>query len=106
VHHERAKPIAREKILSLVEARAKLSRILDQVSRGGKPVIVGKRERPVAAIVGIERYREMVSAGKNLRRLNGRQILKLRATASAVEDIDQAIRSLRRARIGALLGSP
>lgn len=98
--------MAREKILSFVEARAELSRILDQVSRGGEPVIVGKREKPIAVIVGIERYREMVSAGKNLRRRNGRQILKLRATASAAGDIDQAISGLRRARIEALSGSP
>jgi prevent-host-death family protein len=98
-------PMAREKNLSFVEARARLSRILDQVSRGGKPVIVGKREKPIAVIVGIDRYRGMVSAGKNLRRLNGRRILKLRATASAVGDIDQAISSLRRSRIETLLGS-
>lgn len=90
-------------MLSFVEARGKLSEILDQVSQRGHAVVIAKRRKPVAVVLGVDRYRQMVNAGKNVRRVKGKRLLRLRAMASAVGNIDRALADLRRSRIEALL---
>lgn len=90
-------------MLSFVEARGKLSEILDQVSQRGHAVVIAKRRKPVAVVLGVDRYRQMVNAGKNVRRVKGKRLLRLRAIASAVGNIDRALADLRRSRIEALL---
>jgi prevent-host-death family protein len=97
--------MAKEKIVSFVKARKELSRILDQVSNGGEPVVIAKRHKAIAIVVGLERYREMTSASKYLMNVKGKRILKIRGIARAVGDIDEAIRALRKSRIEALRGS-
>lgn len=95
--------MAKEKVLSFVQARQELSKILDAVDRGGQAVIIAKRQKPVAAIISLKQYQEMVRAKKNLSRLNGRRLLKVRGLATASEEIAQAIRGLRKSRLGTLL---
>jgi prevent-host-death family protein len=50
--------MAKEKKLPFVEARARLSEIVDQVAEQGATYVIARRQRPVAVIVGIDRYRE------------------------------------------------
>lgn len=88
----------REKILPFAKARRELSKILDQVSGGGQPVIIAKRQRPVAAIIGLDKYREMAGARKYLKEMKGKRILKVRGLASMVGDVEEAIRALRKSR--------
>lgn len=97
--------MAKEKILSFVKARRELSQILDQVSNGGQPIVIAKRQKPLAVIVGLSRYREMAGASKYLTKVKGKRILKIRGIASGVADIDEVISALRRSRIGALTRS-
>ena len=97
--------MAKEKVVSFVKARKELSRILDQVSSGGEPVVIAKRHKPLAVVVGLERYRGMTSVSKYLVKVKGKRILKIRGIARAVGDIDEAIRALRKSRIEALRGS-
>ena len=94
--------MAKEKIVSFVKARRDLSRILEQVSNGGEAVVIAKRHKPLAVVVGIDRFREMTSASKYLVNVKGKRILKIRGIARAVGDIDAAIRALRKSRIEAL----
>ena len=95
----------KEKVLPFVKARRDLSGILTQVSNGGRAIIIAKRQKPVAAIVGMREYREMAGARKYLREARGRRILKVRGIASLTGDADQAIKALRKSRIGALTRS-
>ena len=95
----------KEKVLPFVKARKELSGILAQVSNGGQAVIIAKRQKPVAAIVGMKEYREMAGTRKYLREVRGRRILKVRGIARLVGDADQAIKALRKSRTDALTRS-
>ena len=97
--------MAKEKVVSFVKARKDLSQILDRVSTGGEPVVISKRHKPLAVVVGLDRYRQVSGAHKHLARVKGKRILKIRGIAKGVADIDEAIRTLRRSRIEALPGS-
>ena len=97
--------MAKEKIVSFVKARRELSHILDQVSNGGEPVVIAKRHKPVAVVVGLDRYRQVSGADKQLTRTRGRRILKIRGIARGTADIDEAISTLRKSRIEALARS-
>ena len=92
----------REKVLQFVEARAKLSEIVDRVSERGETFVVAKRQKPVAAIIGIAKYREMIGATKHLRSRGGKTIFRIGGIATVTEDIDEAIRALRKSRLEAL----
>ena len=48
--------------LSAKEARDRFSEILGQVHYGKDTVIVEKQGKPVAAVIGLERYEELVRA--------------------------------------------
>ena len=97
--------MAKEKVVSFVKARKDLSQILDRVSTGGAPVVIAKRHKPLAVVVGLDRYRQVSGAHKHLAKVKGKRILKIRGIAKGVADIDEAIRTLRRSRIEALPGS-
>ena len=94
--------MAKEKVVSFVKARRDLSRIIERVGNGGAPVVIAKRQKPLAVVVGIDRFREMASASKHLVDAKGKRILKIRGIARAVGDIDAAIRTLRQSRLEAL----
>lgn len=91
--------MAKEKVVSFVKARKDLSSILDQVANGGQPVVIAKRQKPLAVVVGLDQYRQLASAGKYLVNLKGKRILRIGGIAKAVEDVDEAIRALRRSRL-------
>jgi len=91
--------MGKEKILSFVEARANLSEIVDQVSKRGQTYVIAKRDKPVAVIVGFEKYQEMANGRKHLKSRGGKRILKLSDTATGVANIDKAIKDLRKSRI-------
>lgn len=92
----------KEKVLPFVEARAKLSEIVDRVSERGETFVVAKRQKPVAAIIGIARYREMTGASKYLRTRGGKTIFRLGGIATVSDDIDEAIEALRKSRLEAI----
>ena len=94
--------MANEKVFSFVKARRELSHILDQVSNGGEPVVIAKRHKPVAVVVGLDRYRQESAADKQLTRIKDKRILKTRGIARGAADIDDAISALRKSRIEAL----
>ncbi len=97
--------MAKEKFLSFVEARANLSEVVEQSSKRGQTYIIAKRKKPVAVIVGFEKYQEMANGRKHLKSRGGKWILKLSDTATVVGNIDQAIKDLRRSRIASVTGS-
>jgi len=97
--------MGKEKILSFVEARANLSEIVDQVSKRGQTYVIAKRDKPVAVIVGFEKYQEMANGRKHLKSRGGKRILKLSGTATGVAKIDEAIKDLRKSRIASVAGS-
>ena len=97
--------MAKEKILSFVEARANLSEIVEQASKRGQIYVIAKREKPVAVIVGYEKYQDMASGRKHLISREGKRILKLSDTATGVGNIGQAIKDLRRSRIASVARS-
>ena len=103
VHWEET--VAKEKILTFVEARARLSEIVDRVSERGETFVVAKRQKPVAVIIGIERYRQMAGAGKYLRNVAGKRILKIGGIAKVVGDVDETIRAMRRSRLAGIVRS-
>ncbi len=97
--------MGKEKILSFVEARANLSEIVDQVSKSGQTYVIAKRDKPVAVIVGFEKYQEMANGRKHLKSRGGKRILKLSDTATGVANIDEAIKDLRKSRIASVARS-
>jgi prevent-host-death family protein len=48
------KPVPAERVLSTAEARAHLSEALGRVAYGGERMLIGKRGKPMAALVPIE----------------------------------------------------
>jgi len=93
--------MAKEKVMPFVEARAKLSEIVDRVAEHGDTYVVAKRQKPVAVIIGIDRYRQLSGTAKYVREITGKRILNIEGIATAVGDIDEAIRALRRSRLEA-----
>jgi len=93
--------------MTFVQARSKLSEIADRVAKNGDTYVVSKRQNPVAVIMSIDRYREISGTSKHLKFKNvgGRRILKLEGIATAVGDIDEAIRELRKSKIESVLKS-
>jgi len=97
--------MAKQKILSFVEARANLSKVVEQASKRGQTYIIAKRKQPVAVIVGFEKYQEMANGRKHLISRGGKRILKLSDTATVVGNIYQAIKDLRRSRLASVARS-
>ncbi len=89
----------KEKVMNFVEARAKLSEIVDRVSGQGDTYVVAKRQKPVAVIIGIERYRHLSGTAKYLKEISGKRILKIAGIAKAADNIENAVRTLRKSRV-------
>ena len=95
--------MAKEKIMTFVQARSKLSEIVDRVAASGETYVISKRQTPRAVIIGIDRYRELSGTSKYLKTVRGKKIFKLGGIGKAVGDIDEAIRELRKSRIEAVI---
>jgi prevent-host-death family protein len=103
--HKEYPHMAKEKVMSFVQARSKLSEIVDRVAESGDTYIVSKRQKPRAVIIGIDRYRELSGTSKYLKNIGGKKILRIGGIGKAVGDIDEAIRELRKSRIEAVIKS-
>ena len=90
--------MGKEKVMTFVEARSKLSEIVDRVAESRETYVVSKRQKPRAVIIGIDRYRELTGTSKYLKTIGGKKIFKLGGIGKAVGDIDEAIRELRKSR--------
>ncbi|HEY7163095.1 MAG TPA: type II toxin-antitoxin system Phd/YefM family antitoxin [Candidatus Binatia bacterium] len=97
--------MAKEKIMPLVEARAKLSKIVDRVAESGDTYVVAKRQKPVAVIIGLDRYRELSGTNKYIKKIKGKRVFQIGGIATGVGDLDEAIRILRKSRLEAVLRS-
>ena len=95
--------MAKEKTLPFVQARSKPSEIVDRVAESGDTYVVSKRHKPVAVIIGIDKYRELSGRSKYLKNVGGKRIINLEGIATAGGDIDEAIRELRKSRIEAVI---
>ena len=95
--------MAKEKVMTFVQARSKLSEIVDRVAESGDTYVVSKRQKPRAVIIGIDRYRELSGTSKYLKNVGGKRIMNIEGIGTAVDDIDEAIRELRKSRIEALI---
>ncbi len=93
--------MAREKVMPFVEARAKLSEIVDRVAEHGETYVIAKRQKPVAVIIEINRYRQLSGSVKHMKQIAGKRILNIEGIATAVGDLDEAIRTLRKSRMAA-----
>ena len=94
--------MAKEKTMTFVQARSRLSEIVDRVAESGDTYVVSKRQKPRAVIIGIDRYRELSGTAKHLKNVGGKKIFKLGGIGKAVGDIDKAICELRKSRIEAV----
>jgi prevent-host-death family protein len=94
--------MVKEKTMHFTQARARLSEIVDSVAEHGDTYVVAKRQKPVAVIIGIDRYRQLTGTAKHLKKIAGKRILKIGGIAKAVGDIDEAIRALRKSRLEAI----
>ena len=94
--------MAKERIMTFVQARSRLSEIVDRVAESGDTYVVSKRQKPRAVIIGIDRYRELSGTAKHLKNVGGKKIFKLGGIGKVVGDIDEAIRELRKSRIEAV----
>ena len=95
--------MAKEKIMTFVQARSKLSEIVDRVAESEDTYVVSKRQKPRAVIIGIDRYRELSGTSKYLKNVGGKRIMNIEGIGTAVGDIDEAIRELRKSRVEALI---
>ena len=94
--------MVKEKVMPFVEVRAKLSEIVDRVAEQGDTYVVAKRQRPIAVIIGIDKYRHLTGAAKYIKKVGGKKILRIGGIGKAVGDIDKAIRALRKSRLEAI----
>jgi prevent-host-death family protein len=51
--------MAKEKLMTFVQARSKLSEIVDRVAEHGDTYVLSKRQKPRAVIIGVDRYRTL-----------------------------------------------
>ncbi len=61
--------MGKEKVMPFVEARARFSEILNRVAEQGDTYVVAKRQKPVAVIIGIDRYRQLQGTGNISKKL-------------------------------------
>lgn len=91
------------KTLTLAQARSKLGEIIDRVSKHGETYVVTKRKEASAVIIGVDPYLQLLGTSKYFKTVRGKRIMKIGGIATAVGDIDQAIRELRKSRIEAVI---
>lgn len=91
--------MAKKNMMTFVQARAMLSEIVDRVAEHDEAYVVAKRQKPVAVIIGLDRSRHWSGTAKYLKAVSGKRILKIGGIAKASEDMDRAIRELRKSRV-------
>jgi prevent-host-death family protein len=94
--------MTKEKTMTFVQARSKLSEIVDRVAKHDEAYIVTKRNKPRAVIIGIDQYQHLAGTSNNFKTVQGKRIMSIGGIATAVGDIDEAIRELRRSRVEAI----
>lgn len=57
----------RQRKITFVEARAQLSEIVDRVAEHGNTYVVAKRYKPLAVVIGVERYDSKIQSSNLLR---------------------------------------
>lgn len=93
--------MAKEKVMTFVQARSRLSEIVNCVAEHGDTYVVSKRQKPVAVIISIDRYRHLSGTAKYAKEIAGKRILRIGGIAKTVGDMDEAIRALRKSRMDA-----
>jgi len=93
----------KEKTLTIAQVRSTLGEVIDRVSKRDQAYIVTKGGKPRAIIIGIDQYLQIIGASKYFKTIRGKRVMNIGGIATAVGDIDQAIRDLRKSRIDAVI---
>ncbi len=84
-----------KKLVSLVEARASLSRLAQEVARGGGPVAITQRSKLAAVLVNAERYEtDMAELAHYRRQRQKNPPTSLRGLIKITGDLEEASRQL------------
>ena len=86
------------KQLSLTEARAKLSSLVEEVDKGKGPVAIAQRSKVKAVLVGAEWHSRVEAELTHYRRTVKQTPLKLSGTMTLISDIDQDLTEIRKER--------
>jgi prevent-host-death family protein len=86
------------KQLSLTEARAKLSTLVDEVDKGKGPVAIAQRSKIKAVLVGAEWHSRVEEELAHYRRTVKQSPFKLRGSMTLIGDINQALTKIRKER--------
>lgn len=84
--------------LSLSEARAKLSALVDEVHKGRGPVAITQRSKVKAVLVDANWHERVGEELGFYRRVLKGKPLKLEGTAELIGDVDRALEELKRER--------
>ncbi len=92
-----------ERILGVNEVRPRLTRLLDEIERGGEPVVIMAKSKPRGVLVSYGEYRALRSlADKAKRDWLEETVSRFRARGEAAglteEDVRREIEDTRRAR--------
>lgn len=84
-----------KKVISLVEARASLSRLAQEVARGGGPVAITQRSKLAAVLVNAERYeRDMAELAQYRRQQRRTRPRSFSGLIEIVSDLEEGSRQL------------
>jgi len=86
------------KQLSLTEALAKLSTLVDEVDKGKGPVAIAQRSKIKAVLVGAEWHSRVEEELAHYRRTVKQSPFKLRGSMTLIGDISQALAEIRKER--------
>lgn len=84
-----------KKLVSLVEARASLSRLAQEVARGGGPVAITQRSKLAAVLVNAERYEtDMAELAQHRRQQRKARPRSFSGLIKIVGDLEEGSRQL------------
>ena len=84
-----------KKVVSLVEARASLSRLAQEVARGGGPIAITQRSKLAAILVNAERYEtDMAELAQYRRRQRNSRPRSFAGLIKIVGDLEEGSRQL------------
>jgi len=86
------------KQLSLTEARAKLSTLVNEVDKGKGPVAISQRSKVKAVLVGAEWHDRVEEELAHYRRTVKQSPFKLRGSMKLIGDINRALAEIRNER--------
>ncbi len=90
------------KQLSLTEARAKLSSLVAEVDRGKGPIAIAQRSKVKAVLVDPEWHGRVEEELAHYRKLVRKSPLKLSGSMSLTEDLDAALKEIKKDRAQSL----